>query len=123
MKRSFLLLCATLLAVAAPLAPARADDSVSIDFFYDALSPYGDWIYTPNYGYVWQPLVAQQPGWSPYADGSWAYTDAGWTWISNEDFGWLTYHYGRWILMQRLAHLPLRALDSHAAVLGVGARL
>lgn len=101
MKRSLLLLCATLLVVAAPLAPARADDSVSIDFFYDALSPYGDWIYTPNYGYVWQPFVAQQPGWAPYANGSWAYTDAGWTWISNEDFGWITYHYGRWVLMQQ----------------------
>ena len=89
--------------VAAPLAPtpARANDAVSIDFFYDALSPYGDWISTPNYGYVWQPLVAQQPGWAPYADGSWAYTDAGWTWMSNEDFGWITYHYGRWILMQQ----------------------
>ncbi len=102
MKRSFLLLFAALLAVTAPLAPARAqDESVSIDFFYDALSPYGDWIYTPNYGYVWQPLTAQQPGWSPYADGSWAFTEAGWTWISNEDFGWLTYHYGRWIRMQQ----------------------
>ena len=103
MKRSFLLLFATLLGMAAPLAPtpARANDTVPIDFFYDALSPYGDWISTPNYGYVWQPLVAQQPGWAPYADGSWAYTDARWTWVSNEDFGWITYHYGRWIQMQQ----------------------
>jgi hypothetical protein len=101
MKRTLLLLCATMLVVAAPLAPARADDSVPIDFFYDALSPYGDWIYTPNYGYVWQPLASQQPGWTPYSDGNWVYTDAGWTWMSNEDFGWLTYHYGRWIRMQQ----------------------
>lgn len=102
MKHSFLLLLAVLLAVTAPVTPARAqDDSVSIDFFYDALSPYGDWIYAENYGYVWQPMAAQQPGWSPYADGSWAFTDAGWTWISNEDFGWITYHYGRWIRMQQ----------------------
>ncbi|WP_395748274.1 DUF6600 domain-containing protein [Prosthecobacter sp.] len=100
MKRTLLLLCATLIAVAAPLPQARADDSVPVDFFYDALSPYGDWIYTPNYGYVWEPLASQQPGWSPYADGNWVYTDAGWTWMSNEDFGWLTYHYGRWIRMQ-----------------------
>ena len=34
--------------------------------------------------------------WRPYADGYWAYTDVGWTWVSNEDFGWATYHYGRW---------------------------
>src|SRR5205814_5816393 len=25
-----------------------------------------------------------------------AYTDVGWTWVSYEDFGWATYHYGRW---------------------------
>lgn len=102
MKRSLILLFALLLAAVAPMAPvpARAQsggDALPIEFVYDALSPYGDWIYTPTYGYVWQPLASQQPGWSPYADGSWAFTDAGWTWISNEDFGWLTYHYGRWI--------------------------
>jgi len=32
----------------------------------------------------------------PYSDGYWAYTDVGWTWVSYEDFGWATYHYGRW---------------------------
>lgn len=104
MKRSLILLCALLLAAVASLAPvpARAQsggDALPIEFMYDALSPYGDWIYTPTYGYVWQPLASQQPGWAPYADGSWAFTDAGWTWISNEDFGWLTYHYGRWIIL------------------------
>ena len=34
--------------------------------------------------------------WRPYMDGYWAYTDVGYTWISYEDFGWATYHYGRW---------------------------
>ncbi len=36
----------------------------------------------------------------PYTDGSWAYTDAGWTWISEEPFGAITYHYGRWTRLQ-----------------------
>ncbi|OYW26841.1 MAG: hypothetical protein B7Z47_07215, partial [Chthoniobacter sp. 12-60-6] len=91
----------------APLAPARADVSVPVDFFYDALGPYGDWIYVRDYGYVWQPLVAQDPNWAPYADGYWAFTDAGWTWISNEDFGWITYHYGRWMrLLQNWVWVP-----------------
>lgn len=100
MKYLSLIGCLSLLAMAAPVPSARADVSVPVDFFYDALSPYGDWVYTDNYGYVWEPAVAQQqPGWAPYADGYWAYTDAGWTWISNEDFGWATYHYGRWIRM------------------------
>lgn len=99
MKKLSLLLFVALFAVAIPPPSAKADIAVPVDFFYDALAPQGDWVYTDNYGYVWQPAVAQQPGWSPYADGYWAYTDAGWTWISNEDFGWATYHYGRWIRM------------------------
>lgn len=101
MKRSLLFLFAALFALTAPMTPARADVTVPVDFFYDALGPDGDWIYVQNYGYVWQPLVAQDPNWAPYSDGYWAFTDAGWTWISNEDFGWITYHYGRWIRMQQ----------------------
>ena len=102
MKRFLLLLSVLFLTVTVPVAPARADDdAVPIDFFYDALSPYGDWLYVQNYGYVWQPLQAQQSNWAPYSDGYWAYTDAGWTWVSNEDFGWATYHYGRWIRLQQ----------------------
>src|SRR5262249_50929004 len=49
-------------------------------------------------GYCWQPDVAvSDPTWRPYSDGYWAYTDLGWTWVSYEDFGWATYHYGRWV--------------------------
>lgn len=97
MKQLSLLITALLLAVMMPATPARAETNVSIDFFYDALSPHGDWIYSDNYGYVWQPTAAGQSDWAPYTDGYWSYTDGGWTWISNEDFGWATYHYGRWI--------------------------
>ena len=99
MKHLSLLLFATLFAVALPTTPARAEVDVSIDFFFDALSPHGDWIYADDYGYVWEPAVARQADWAPYSDGYWAYTDAGWTWISNENFGWATYHYGRWLRM------------------------
>ena len=79
---------------ASALQQARAD--VSIDFFYDNLSG-GNWIDVEGYGYGWQPdVAANDQNWRPYADGYWAYTDDGWTWISYEDFGWATYHYGRW---------------------------
>src|SRR5437763_8472681 len=79
---------------ASALQQARAD--VSIDFFYDNLSG-GNWIDVEGYGYGWQPdLAVNDQNWRPYADGYWAYTDAGWTWVSYEDFGWATYHYGRW---------------------------
>src|SRR5258707_10727054 len=84
-----------ILAFGAPvLQQARAD--VSVDYFYDNLSG-GNWIEVEGYGYGWQPDVAvNDSNWRPYADGYWAYTDDGWTWISYEDFGWATYHYGRW---------------------------
>ncbi len=81
-----------------PLAPrAEAETEVSLNFFYDNLSPYGNWIDVGGYGYAFQPSVAvSNRDWRPYSDGYWAYTDVGWTWVSYEDFGWATYHYGRW---------------------------
>ncbi len=77
-------------------AKDSSDDS-SYATFYRRLDPYGDWMETTDYGYVFQPRVATQSrDWRPYTEGHWVYTDAGWTWISDEKFGWATYHYGRW---------------------------
>ena len=65
--------------------------------FYTKLEPHGAWLETADYGYVWQPRQAESSrSWRPYTNGRWVYTDAGWTWISEEPFGWATYHYGRW---------------------------
>jgi hypothetical protein len=96
MKR--ILLALTLIGGVLPLAQrVEADTEVSLNFFYDNLSPYGNWIEVGDYGYCFQPSVAvDNVDWRPYADGYWAYTDVGWTWVSYEDFGWATYHYGRW---------------------------
>jgi hypothetical protein len=81
----------------APQSPPPAAD-VTYQEFYDALSPYGTWVQMPGYGYVWQPLATVQDfRWRPYTLGHWIYTDDGWTWASDEPFGWLTYHYGRWM--------------------------
>ena len=73
---------------------SQTTDSYSI--FYTELEPYGDWIETGDYGYVYRPHQAANSRWRPYTNGRWVYTDAGWTWISDEPFGWATYHYGRW---------------------------
>ncbi len=55
----------------------------------------GNWVYTPDYGNVWQPQVA--PGWAPYQQGQWEWLDYyGWTWVSADPWGWAPYHYGRW---------------------------
>src|SRR6266513_953851 len=75
----------------------RAD--VSVNFFYDNLNG-GNWYQVADYGYVWQPDAATSADWRPYTDGYWAYTDVGWTWVSYEDFGWATYHYGRWVRLE-----------------------
>jgi hypothetical protein len=68
----------------------------SYSMFYTKLEPYGDWVETRDYGYVYRPREAASSHWRPYANGRWVYTDSGWTWISDEPFGWATYHYGRW---------------------------
>ncbi len=81
----------------APSQPATEEqgDTGAYETFYSALADQGEWIETPDYGYVFQPAV-RDPQWAPYSNGHWVYTDAGWTWVSNEPWGWATYHYGRW---------------------------
>src|SRR5437016_10137230 len=76
----------------------RVNEPVSgYSSFYARLEAHGEWLETADYGYVWQPREAERSrSWRPYTNGRWVYTDAGWTWISEESFGWATYHYGRW---------------------------
>jgi hypothetical protein len=76
--------------------PASAQrNNVSMQVFYDHLSPYGEWVDYPDYGYVWVPDVDQN--FEPYSSaGHWVMTDYGWTWISDYDWGWAPFHYGRW---------------------------
>ena len=76
---------------------SQTPPAASYSTFYTRLEPLGVWRDTSIYGYVWQPREAEQSrGWRPYTNGRWVYTDAGWTWVSKEPFGWATYHYGRW---------------------------
>jgi hypothetical protein len=63
--------------------------------FYDDLTPYGRWVYVAGPGWVWSPHSVQA-GWRPYLFGHWVFTDYGWTWASDEQWGWAVYHYGRW---------------------------
>ncbi len=92
MKRLLFLLLALCFLAIAPRARAA---EVNFSFFFDTLSPHGNWVEAGPYGYCWQPRGVGAD-WAPYTDGYWVYTDAGWTWVSYEDFGSVTYHYGRW---------------------------
>jgi len=78
---------------------ASANTSVSFGLFYDSLEPHGEWTTIEPYGDCWIPRVYDND-WRPYCDGRWEYTEHGWTWESDEPWGWATYHYGRWILLE-----------------------
>jgi hypothetical protein len=68
---------------------------ISVSYFYESLSPYGEWFQEPSYGWCWTPYDVSAD-WRPYSDGHWEYSDYGWSWASNEPWGWASYHYGRW---------------------------
>lgn len=68
---------------------------VDTSYFYEYLSPHGSWVYLRPYGYVWIPRNMPYR-WRPYTQGRWTWTDYGWTWASNFEWGWIPFHYGRW---------------------------
>ncbi len=81
--------------VTQPVVPAQP---VTVNYFYDALSPHGVWVDVPGYGRCWQPNYAVLGAeWRPYVHGGrWVWTDSGWYWLSDYSWGWATFHYGRW---------------------------
>ncbi len=81
----------------APPDAAPPDQGPTWDDFRNdsALAWNGEWIDTGEYGRVWRPTRVSE-SWQPYLYGRWAWTTAGWAWVSDEPFGWAVYHYGRW---------------------------
>lgn len=73
------------------------DEDISLQSFYDELSPYGTWIQDPQYGYVWRPDADQEEFRPYYTNGRWVMTEYGNTWVSNYEWGWAPFHYGRWV--------------------------
>jgi len=71
------------------------DRNQDMSYFYDRLDPFGTWIYLNPFGYVWIPRHMGYR-WRPYTDGYWVWTDYGWTWISDLEWGDIPFHYGRW---------------------------
>lgn len=85
---------------AMPAAPDQAPPPtvVNNNYFYDSLSPYGNWVNVDGYGWCWQPTATViNSDWRPYCDGGrWLYTDNGWYWASDYTWGGIAFHYGRW---------------------------
>ncbi|HJW32004.1 MAG TPA: DUF6600 domain-containing protein [Holophagaceae bacterium] len=63
--------------------------------YSDDLDENGEWVNSPEYGWVWRPAVTDQE-WRPYWRGRWAAYPGGMTWVSDEPWGYMTYHHGRW---------------------------
>ena len=61
----------------------QAHTTVSFNLLLDALTPYGSWYSTPDYGFVWSPWNVGSD-WEPYTNGRWVWSDYGWTWVSYE---------------------------------------
>ena len=53
--------------------PAAGEEVVDASFFYDRLSPFGEWLWTAEYGWVWHPGGTWE-GWRPYTYGRWVYS-------------------------------------------------
>jgi len=84
--------------IVAPINKAKAQFSASISMqtFYSELSPYGQWVDDPEYGYIWIPDAG--PGFRPYySEGYWVMTAYGAMWVSDYRWGWAPFHYGRWV--------------------------
>lgn len=89
----FILLLPALASFKSNAQPAAA---VTLQVFYDQLSPFGTWLHDPVNGYVWVPKV--EKGFRPYfTNGSWKMTEYGTVWISSYAWGWAPFHYGRWV--------------------------
>lgn len=91
MRRYTLIIIIALMATASHLAAQE----MTIEYFYDKLSPYGHWAEMDELGWVWQP-ASIGTDWRPYSDGSWVYTNEGWSFNCSAPWSWAAYHYGRW---------------------------
>ena len=100
------------------LQSVNPSDDVNFQTFYNGMSTDGDWIPVdqseiapdqiqnsddPSYvdqdvdqNYIWRPYEAHDQNWNPYSNGRWEWTNRGWVWLSDYDWGWAAYHYGRW---------------------------
>jgi hypothetical protein len=73
-------------------------DPSALSDFHDTLEPYGEWVDDPTYGTIWVPSESVVGSdFAPYQTaGHWVYDDD-YTWVSDYDWGWAPYHYGRWV--------------------------
>src|SRR5262249_10731580 len=75
-------------------------DPSAVTDFQQPLSPYGVWVVDATYGTVWVPnATVVGADFAPYQTaGHWALDDDGeWLWVSDYEWGYIPFHYGRWV--------------------------
>jgi uncharacterized membrane protein YgcG len=75
-------------------------DPSALTAFSPQLDPYGRWVDDSRYGRVWVPdAQVVGPDFAPYvSNGHWALdVENNWVWESDYPFGWVVFHYGRWV--------------------------
>jgi hypothetical protein len=95
MKRLIIILFLLFLSAGFKANFAQDNDGDVNAGFYASLSPYGSWIELSSGVTVWRPQNLHHD-WTPYRYGHWIWTDDGWYWDSDEPYGPIVYHYGRW---------------------------
>ncbi len=86
---------------AAPLLTVRRGESYGqlpreIRYYADDLDEHGEWVQVDEIGTrCWRPLRVSVD-WRPYWRGRWGAYNCGMTWISDDPWGYATYHFGRW---------------------------
>lgn len=73
-------------------------DPSALSDFRTTLDPYGAWVEDGTYGTVWVPsTTVVGADFVPYQTaGHWAYGDD-YVWVSDYEWGWAPFHYGRWV--------------------------
>ncbi len=74
-------------------------EPAALDEFRNELAPHGEWVDDPRLGTVWYPSRSEVgQNFTPYAShGRWAYGQGEYVWVSTLPWGWVTFHYGRWM--------------------------
>ncbi len=74
-------------------------DPSALTDFRPALDPYGTWVADPTYGTAWTPNPNEVgPSFQPYdTGGQWDYVNGEYSWVSDFAWGWVCFHYGRWV--------------------------
>jgi len=77
-------------------APARARER-DLGELERALDAWGDWLEIRPGQRAWRPREVE-PDWLPYFRGCWRWDGRSWSWVTDEPWGNVTYHLGRWTL-------------------------